>query len=158
MPILRMVRKMRLIDADNLGVGKANNVSEQTTFAYGWNSALQAVKEASPAIDPETLPIVRELRAELAEAKAQCDELAALCWKLIVLCDKPKEWQAKMFRRHSGPMIGDYMGSGYPFVDAFNRIFEEFAETASEGTYQAVRKKTDKETGKCVPQKEAEND
>ena len=55
--------EQRLIDANSLGVGKANpDAFERKDYAYGWNSALQAVTEASPTIDPETLPIVRELR------------------------------------------------------------------------------------------------
>lgn len=57
--------EQRLIDANNLGVGKANpDAFERKDYAYGWNSALQAVTEASPTIDPESLPIVRQLREE----------------------------------------------------------------------------------------------
>lgn len=107
-----------------------------------------------PTIDPETLPIVRQLREELAKVKEEMDEVADLCGKLIVLCEPPKEWRMKLFRRHRGHMIGDYMGSGYPFVDAFNRIFDEFEGTASNSAYQAVRKATDKEAEKRKPQKE----
>lgn len=64
---------MRLIDADSLGVEKASMVSEQRMFVYGWNSALQAVKETSPTIDPERLPLVQELREKLAQVTAQRD-------------------------------------------------------------------------------------
>ena len=57
--------EQRLIDANNLGVEKASMVSEQRMFVYGWNSALQAVKDTSPTIDPETLPLVQELRKQV---------------------------------------------------------------------------------------------
>lgn len=66
--------EQRLIDANNLGVGKANpDAFERKDYAYGWNSALQAVTEASPTIDPESLPIVRQLREELARVTAERD-------------------------------------------------------------------------------------
>jgi hypothetical protein len=66
--------EQRLIDANNLGVGKANpDAFERKDYAYGWNSALQAVTDTSPTIDPETLPIVRQLREELAKVTAERD-------------------------------------------------------------------------------------
>lgn len=66
--------EQRLIDANNLGVGKANpDAFERKDYAYGWNSALQAVTEASPTIDPETIPVVRQLREELARVKKERD-------------------------------------------------------------------------------------
>lgn len=82
-----------------------------------------------------------EIKAEKAEAER--DEISDLCGKLAVLCEQPKEWRSKMFRKYQVSMIGDYMGSGYPFVDAFNRIYIEFEETASDGAYEALRKSTD---------------
>lgn len=115
-----------------------------------------------PTIDPETLPIVKELRAEnkklmealgdsfaldlmnkLDKLEKERDELASFCGKLVVLCDPPQKWRQKLFRRHQGTMIGDYMGSGYPFVDDFNRIWSDFEETASDGAYSALRKYAD---------------
>lgn len=66
--------EQRLIDANNLGVGKANpDAFECKDYVYGWNSALQAVTDTSPTIDPETLPIVRQLREELAKVTAERD-------------------------------------------------------------------------------------
>lgn len=66
--------EQRLIDANDLGVGKANpDVFERKDYAYGWNSALQAVTNAAPTIDPETLPIVQELRAELERVIVERD-------------------------------------------------------------------------------------
>lgn len=65
---------MRLINANNLGVGKANpDIFERKDYAYGWNNALQAVKEAAPTIDQESLPVVQELREKLAQVTAQRD-------------------------------------------------------------------------------------
>lgn len=70
---------MRLINTNNLGVGKCNpKVFNDKSFAAGWNSAIQAITEASPTIDPETLPIVQELRAQLAQVTAERD--AAIEW------------------------------------------------------------------------------
>ena len=77
--------EQRLIDANNLGVGKANpDAFERKDYAYGWNSALQAVTEASPTIDPETLPVVRQLREELARVTAERDAAVA---DLKTMCD-----------------------------------------------------------------------
>lgn len=101
-------------------------------------------------------------RAEAAEAwaeKAERERDAAvkLCGKLMALCSPPKEWEAKLFR----PCIkrpGDYMGSGYAFLDSFNRIFDEFTETADEETYRAIREAAEKEildrTRRMIGQKE----
>lgn len=66
--------EQRLIDANNLGVGKANpGIFVCKEYAHGWNNALQAVVEAAPTIDHETLPIVRQLRADLARVTAERD-------------------------------------------------------------------------------------
>ena len=82
---------MRLIDADNLGVKKLSDFRETTTFAYGWNSALNAVKNDSPSIDPQTLPIVKELREKLEKMKTQLDaaidELGGVLATVDVLTD-----------------------------------------------------------------------
>lgn len=37
------------------------------------------------------------------------------------------------------------MGSGYPFVDAFNRIYDEFIYTSSDGAYKLVKESAEKE-------------
>ena len=66
--------EQRLIDANNLGMGKANpGIFVCKEYAHGWNNALQAVVEAAPTIDPETIPIVRQLRAELDRVTAERD-------------------------------------------------------------------------------------
>ena len=66
--------EQHLIDANNLGVGKANpGIFVCKEYAHGWNNALQAVVEAAPTVDPEALPIVRQLRAELDRVTAERD-------------------------------------------------------------------------------------
>ena len=71
--------EQRLIDANNLGVGKANpGIFVCKEYAHGWNNALQAVVEAAPTIDHETLPIVRQLRADLARVTAERDAVYCL--------------------------------------------------------------------------------
>ena len=96
-----------------------------------------------------------EARAEKAERER--DEVVKLCGKLMGLCTPPKEWIPKLFR----PCInrpGDYMGSGYTFLDSFNRIFDEFTETADKETYRAIREIAEQEilnqTRRMIGQKE----
>lgn len=68
--------EIRLIDAKNVGIGKANpDAFERKEYAYGWNNALQAVTDAAPTIDPETLPIVKQLRAELTSCKQELRQI-----------------------------------------------------------------------------------
>lgn len=98
----------------------------------------------------QLIPGYRE-RAEKAEQER--DAAVSLCGKLVAICDPPKEWRPKLFRPVSRK-IGDYMGSGYMFVDSFNRIFDDFVETADDGVYMAVRKAVEAETQKRGPQKE----
>lgn len=58
--------------------------------------------------------------------------------ELILLCDMPKETQQKVLRPiRTG--VGDYMGSGYAFTDAYNRIFDEFLYNCSEELWQKIR-------------------
>lgn len=135
--------EQRLIDATSLKVlfeheYRHNKQFKQSSVWRAWQGAIQLLYD-QPTIDPETLPIVQQLRKELVKATAERDEIASLSGKLIVLCEQPQEWRQKLFRRHRGHMIGDYMGSGYPFVDAFDKIYVDFVETASNEAYQAVR-------------------
>ena len=106
---------------------------------------MRAAIDAFPSIAPETLPIVQELREQLAKVTAERDEVASLCGKLAVLCDQPIEKQKELFIKYRGSMIGDYIGSGYPFVDAFNRIIDDFMLTMSDGAYKAVMEAAHKE-------------
>lgn len=66
--------EQRLIDTNNLGVGKANpDAFERKEYACGWNNALQAVTYGAPTINPESIPVVRKLRKELARVTAERD-------------------------------------------------------------------------------------
>ena len=65
--------EMRLIDANIVGEG----------MAIKWQKALvKAEISDQPTIDPETLPIVRELRDENIKAECRADALMA---KILVL-------------------------------------------------------------------------
>lgn len=67
--------EQRLIDANNLGVGKANpGIFVCKEYAHGWNNALQAVVEAAPTIDPETLPVVQKLRELVKDLEKQLSD------------------------------------------------------------------------------------
>lgn len=81
------------------------------------------------------------------------DEIAELCAKLIVLCSPPKSWIPKLFRPLSKG-IGDYMGSGYPFIDSFNKIITSFTENATDEVYKVVESATKMES--CIKYSEIE--
>ena len=101
-----------------------SNYMGDTLMSYEVADMIEDCLDGIHAIEPETLPIVQQLREQLAKVKEEMDEVADLCGKLIVLCE------------------------------AFNRIFDEFEGTASNSAYQAVRKATDKEAEKRKLQKE----
>lgn len=74
---LKAVKKMRLGDLDSLFCrfwGKADPFKEQTLVrpCTVWSDAATMVREA-PTIDPETIPVVRQLREELALITQQRD-------------------------------------------------------------------------------------
>lgn len=139
--------EMRLIDANMMAVEESEAyISAQTSgkinpITQGVNSVvhrkIQQLIADTPTVDPETLPIVQKLRKELARVTAERDAAFCLCGKLIALCSPPKEWAPKLFRRHIN-RPGDYMGSGYDFLDSFNRIFDNFVETADDEFYTAI--------------------
>ena len=67
---------MRLIDADKFEAYSANGTDLEEEEFLAYLSGMQRVLEdidAAPTIDPETLPIVRQLRAELEQVKADRD-------------------------------------------------------------------------------------
>lgn len=78
------------------------------------------------------------LRSQLAEATAERDEAVALIASLVDLCSVPQADQSKVFRRLVFG-AGDYMGSGYAFIDAFYHIWDEFEESAAEPLYRSIR-------------------
>lgn len=58
--------------------------------------------------------------------------------ELILLCEIPKEDRQKVLR----PIkigAGDYMGTGYAFIDSYNRIFDEFLYNCSKELWQKIR-------------------
>ena len=136
---------MRLIDSDAEVYGYVETwICDCSGFG---RQSVMAVEDISylPEIAPETLPIVQELRKELERVTKERDEIATLCGKLGVLCDQPQKKRQELFLKYRGSMIGDYMGSGYPFVDAFNRIIDDFMLTMSDGAYKAVMEAANKE-------------
>ena len=85
-----------------------------------------------------------DLRAKLAESQKRERAAENLIAKLYKLCNVPKEWESKTFRR----LIigaGDYMGSGYAFVDAFNRLWDDFMDVTDDTFYEIVRAEIEKE-------------
>lgn len=146
--------EMRLIDANMMAVeeckaylsdlnsGEIKPDTQGESYAIHWK--IQQLIADAPTVDPEALPIVQKLREELATVTAERDAAICLCGKLISLCSPPKEWVPKLFRRHIN-RPGDYMGSGYDFLDSFNRIFDNFVETADDEFYTAICGAAEKE-------------
>lgn len=67
---------MRLIDADKFEAYSANGTDLEGEEFLAYLSGMQRVLEdidAAPTIDPETLPIVRQLREELERVTAERD-------------------------------------------------------------------------------------
>lgn len=128
--------EVRLIDGNKVGVGMAET----------WQKAIVKLEvDQCPTINPETLTIVQELRKELERVTKERDEITNLCGKLVVICDQPRDKWKEVFQKYNLSMFGDYMGSGYPFVDAFNRIYDEFIYTSSDGAYKLVKESAEKE-------------
>lgn len=80
---------------------------------------------------------INELLSRAEKAEKERDAAVLLCGKLIALCSPPQEWKLRLFRRHIN-RAGDYMGCGYDFLDEFNRIYNEFIETADDEIYEAI--------------------
>lgn len=145
---------MRLIDANKVEIG-FDELCQSPYFKSDVNAkhgaetimdlCIRSDSHNPNTIDPETLPIVQELRKELERVTRERDEIATLCGKLIAICDQPRDIQKEVFRKYDLSRFGDYLGSGYPFVDAFNRIYDEFIETSSDGAYKLVKESAEKE-------------
>lgn len=68
---------MRLIDADELGIGKANpDVFENKAYADGWNSAIDIINTA-PTVD--AVEVVHCKDCEHAERYERIDGTAGYC-------------------------------------------------------------------------------
>lgn len=93
-------------------------VKESGAFSKGVNKGLNIARsavrnpDAVKPIDPETLPIVRQLRAELERVTAQRDELNETCLSLVLLCEKE-------YRRNNFGMYRDKRN------DDLKRLIEE---------------------------------
>lgn len=105
------------------------------------NARCETLRNMLAKYQYEIVPGYREM-AEKAERERNA--AICLCGKLIALCSPPKEWVPKLFRRHIN-RPGDYMGSGYDFLDSFNRIFDNFLETADDEFYTAICGAAEKE-------------
>jgi len=64
--------------------------------------------------------------------------------KLLKLCAVPQKDWPRLFRRKTIG-IGDYMGTGYEFMDAFNKIYDEFEEYGSDKLHRVIRNAINKE-------------
>ena len=101
----------------------------------------------------KVLKIIERLQAESAQLQAERDAAVELIAKLIMLCEVPQKDCDKVFRRlHIG--AGDYMGSGYAFIDAYNRILNEFLETVNEDFYKLIRCEIDLRGAKAKEESE----
>lgn len=67
------MNERRLIDANALREDWLENGENE--YVYDTNSFLCSLDDA-PTVDPETLPIVQQLRAELARVTAERDKIA----------------------------------------------------------------------------------
>lgn len=72
--------EQRLIDANALREDWLENGENE--YVYDTNSFLSSLDDA-PTIDPETLPIVRQLREELARVTAERDAAVSDLHKLV---------------------------------------------------------------------------
>ena len=70
------------------------------------------------------------------------DFAAKIVAKLFMICSPKMQERGKLFKRIT-PRVGDYMGSGYSFIDAFEKIYTEYEENVSEEFYRLVRKNLD---------------
>lgn len=75
--------EMRLIDANALREDWLQNGENE--YVYDTNSFLSSLDDA-PTIDPETIPIVRQLREELARVTAERDDYKELFFSYRNVC------------------------------------------------------------------------
>lgn len=111
---------------------------------------IEALEKLVAEYQDELIPGYRE-RAEKAEMER--DAAVKFCGKLFALCIPPQKWWPKLFRRLPA-RVGDYMGSGYSFVDSANRVIDEFTEAAEESLYHDVRLAAEEEAQRYKAQEE----
>lgn len=77
---------------------------DANTFAEAWNQdsqigkTMRAVIAEQPTIDPETIPLVRQLREELAREKRLCDDLQ----KVIAITANERDAALDRVRHYAG--------------------------------------------------------
>ena len=92
-----------------------------TKYEQGWNACLNAIMPSGDNITDTTI-----------------DYAARFIAQLLMLCSVPKEQQHEIFKKkHIG--MGDYNGSGYAFVDSFNRLYDEYLISAPNLLYNKVK-------------------
>ena len=96
--------EMRLIDANMMAVeeteayisaqtsGKISPITQVINSVVHWK--IQQLIADTPTVDPETLPIVRELREELERVKAERDAAVKTIFKYAG-CQECKRWDDK---------------------------------------------------------------
>lgn len=91
------------------------------------------VSEEEPEKIADSITKIKENENIIEELEYSAELIA----KLLLLCTPEQKDRDKLFRRfHPGP--GDYMGTGYAFLDAFDKISNYFYETSSNSLYQRV--------------------
>lgn len=78
-----------------------------------------------------------ELATRLAEIAMERDAAIDFAGRLLAICTPPKEWEPKLFRKIIRG-IGDYMGTGYAFLDAFYKEYDDFQESDSTGVLRDI--------------------
>ena len=60
--------------------------------------------------------------------------------EMILLCEKSYNYKEIVFRKKKIG-VGDYMGSGYAFLDAYNRIYDKFLMEGNNSFWEKLKKK-----------------
>lgn len=83
---------------------------------------------------------------------SELDYAAHMIAKLLLLCSPPIENWKDLFRPIHGFLMGDYMGTGYPFLDAFDKLYDDFLFDCPDLLYDKIREYLDleQERRKCL--------
>ena len=75
---------------------------------------------------------------QIADLQARLDKAVEFLSKLILLCEVPQDKRDLAFRRI--PMrAGDYMGSGYAFIDEYREIYDNFMFEIDNKLFELIR-------------------
>lgn len=114
---------------ETMAVDMTGALVDMTTKDPMWDvlkQRLEAINEAQDA-----------LCAQSNNNNPDYDYAVKLLARLLWLCSPNREDEPKLFKRI--PLKpGKYMGSGYPFVDAFHKIYNEYCKTVSEDLHQRI--------------------